>query len=165
MRRKDREMPVDFALQVADRCTYASLATVDEDGLPYCVPLSIVRDGDRLYFHCAKEGKKTDNLRVQPHVCVSCVAWVHPLQNEFSVEYESAILTGTAREVTEEKAKLAALRLLCERHAPEHMAFFEAEALPDVPRTAVWEIRIEAATGKRKRYDANGVEMKFGRME
>lgn len=165
MRRKDREMPAAFALEVADRCTYATLATVGGDGLPYCVPLSIVRNGDRIYFHCAKEGKKTDNLRVQPHVCISCVAWVHPLQNEFSVEYESAILTGTAREVMDETAKLTALRQLCERHAPEHMAAFEREAFPDVPRTAVWEIQIESVTGKRKRYDANGVEMKFGRME
>ena len=39
MRRKDREMDRDFALQVLDKCEYAVLATVNPDGTPYCLSL------------------------------------------------------------------------------------------------------------------------------
>ena len=50
MRRKDREMPKEFALQVVDKCQYATLSMIS-DGKPYCVPLSIVRIDDFVYFH------------------------------------------------------------------------------------------------------------------
>lgn len=50
MRRKDREMDREFGLKVIDKATYGVLAMVDE-GKPYCIPLSIVRDGNTLYFH------------------------------------------------------------------------------------------------------------------
>lgn len=30
---------------------------VDKDGAPYCVPVSIDRDGMEIFFHCAKAGK------------------------------------------------------------------------------------------------------------
>lgn len=54
MRRKDREMNRDFALYVADKCEYATMAMTDEKGLPYCVPVTIVRKGEYIYFHSAK---------------------------------------------------------------------------------------------------------------
>jgi nitroimidazol reductase NimA-like FMN-containing flavoprotein (pyridoxamine 5'-phosphate oxidase superfamily) len=38
MRRKDREMDDDFAKQVIDKAAFATLATVNEDGSPYCAP-------------------------------------------------------------------------------------------------------------------------------
>ena len=38
MRRKDREMPPEFALTVADKCEYAVISMTDISGEPYCVP-------------------------------------------------------------------------------------------------------------------------------
>ena len=38
MRRKDREMPAEFAYSVIDRSPYGTLATLAEDGTPYCIP-------------------------------------------------------------------------------------------------------------------------------
>ena len=57
VRRKDREQDENFALMVADKCEYAIMSLVLEDGSPYCIPLSIARDGDFIYFHCAYEGQ------------------------------------------------------------------------------------------------------------
>lgn len=42
MRRKDREMDEDFALEIADKCEYAVLSVIDNNGEPYCVPGSSV---------------------------------------------------------------------------------------------------------------------------
>ena len=67
--------------------------------------------------------------------------------------------------VTEETEKLAALRTICEKYCPENMDAFEASAARSLPRTAVWRIEIVSITGKRKKYDAEGKEMTFGRME
>ncbi len=32
-------------------------------------------------------------------------------------------------------------------------------------RTAVWKVVMKDITGKRKKYDSEGIEMKFGRMK
>ena len=45
------------------------------------------------------------------------------------------------------------------------MENFEDAIAKSLDRTAVWKIRIENITGKRKKYDKSGEEMKFGRME
>ena len=165
MRRKDREMPREFGLSVLDKCEYAVLGMVDEEGLPYCVPITIVRDGETLYFHTAKAGKKVDCLRRQPSVCLTCVGDTHRPPDNFTTEYESALVTGVAAEVTSQEEKLHALRMLCQRHTPTNMAAFEQEAARSLDRTAVWRIPIGALTAKRKKYDSAGQEMKYGRMQ
>jgi len=62
MRRKDREMDQDFACDVIDRSQFGVLACVTPDGKPYAVPLSIARNGNRLFFHSATAGSKVDYL-------------------------------------------------------------------------------------------------------
>lgn len=164
MRRKDREMSKDFALEVADKCEYAVLSMTDTRNAPYCVPISIVRVRQTVYFHCAKEGEKIDCLRANPQVCLACVGDTHRMSDKFTTEFESAILRGTASEVTDAQEKITALKYLCERHTPTNMANFDSEVASSLDRTAVWKIEIESITGKRKKYDENGKEMKFGRM-
>ena len=73
MRRSDREQSLEFALELIDRCKHGTVAFATEDGAPYCIPLSLVRAGDKLYFHCAKQGHKTDLLHRDGRVCVTFV--------------------------------------------------------------------------------------------
>ena len=165
MRRKDREMPEAFALSVADKCEYAVLSVTDADGNPYCVPVSIVREGMTLYFHSAKEGFKAEAMRKQPKVCVACVGDTRLVPEQFTTEYESAVIRGIAYEVSDETEKRKALRLICERYAPSNMGGFEKAVSESLSRTAIWKIEITEITGKRKKYDSQGKEMKYGRME
>jgi nitroimidazol reductase NimA-like FMN-containing flavoprotein (pyridoxamine 5'-phosphate oxidase superfamily) len=143
-------MPADFALAVADTCVYAVLATADGGGLPYGTPLSIVRDGEWIYFHCAKEGHKIDNLRQNKRVCLVCVGNTREPPDHFTVEYESAVIFGTAQEVSAGEEKVRALRLLCLRHTPDNMAAFDAEMKREYAATAVWKIHIDEISGKRR---------------
>ena len=165
MRRTDREMPAAFALAVADKCEWAVLGLVEPEGSPYCVPVSIVRDENTIYFHCARAGHKADCMRAHSQVCLACVGDTRRLTGEFTTEYESAILRGTASEVLDESEKIHALRLLCQRHVPANMAHFGAALDQSLSRTAVWKIELAEISGKRKKYDAHGREMKYGRME
>lgn len=163
MRRKDREMPKEFALMVADKCEYAVLSMVEPSGKPYCVPLSIVRANDIVYFHTAKDGHKIDCLRQCVEVCLACVGDTYRTPHQFTTEYESAIVRGTACEVSDESEKIDALRLLCEHHTPTNMEEFDEAIKRSLSRTAVWKIKINAISGKRKKYDNDGIEMKFWR--
>ena len=49
---------------------------------------------------------------------------------------------------------------------PQHMDAFDPSIARSLSRTAVVRITLtEPPTGKRKQYDKEGVEMKYGRME
>ena len=59
MRRKDREMSAEFGLSVIDKAQFGVLSLVNMENEVYSLPLSIARDGDRLYFHSATAVLKT----------------------------------------------------------------------------------------------------------
>ena len=165
MRRQDREMDRDFALSIVDKCEYAVISMVDPQGRPYCLPVTIVRSDNAVYFHTAREGQKIDVLRNDPSVCMACVGDTNRPPDKFTTEFESAVLRGTAVEVSDEGEMITALRLLCQRHSPSNMHEFDVAISRSLARTGVWKINIDDITGKRKKYDKNGEEMKFGRME
>ena len=77
-----------------------------------------------------------------------------------------AMAVGIAKVVTDKKEKIEALRIICQRFLPQHMDAFDAAIERSLERTAVVKITLtEPPTGKRKQYDKQGEEMKWGRME
>jgi len=160
MRRKDRKTNESFALEVVDKCPYAVLSTVLPDGRPYGIPLSIVRTGDFIYFHCAAKGAKLDALRHDPRVSIACADHVKPRADDFSTEYESAIVSGTAHRVTGREEKIRALRAISLRYTPAYMDHFDEAVARSLDRTDVWKVKIETITGKQKKYDQEGKEIK-----
>ena len=151
MRRKDRERDRQFALDVIDRCEYGVAALAAEGDTPYCIPLSLVREGEELYFHCALEGTKLDILRKNPRVCISFVAENVAALDEFTTYFQSAVVVGTAYEITEDTARIAALRLLCEKLTPTNMDRFDQEVARSLRVTGVWGIHMEEIFGKEKK--------------
>ena len=171
MRKKRREMEAAWALEVMDKAPYITVSMSDADGKPYAVPLSLARTDEKtFYFHCATEGTKLDVLRRNPQVCLSavgkCKPTVGPKDGSFTLEFKSAIAFGQAVMVTDDAEKREALRAICQRFLPNHMDAFDAAIERSMSRTAVVRITLfEPPVGKRKQYDANGEEMKYGRME
>ena len=154
-----------------DKAPYITVGMTGADGMPYCVPLSLARrDEQTFYFHCATEGKKLDILQTNPQVCLTavskCKPTVGPKDDSFTLEYKSAMALGKAEIVTDDNEKREALRAICQRFLPKHMEAFEAAVERSMKRTAVVRITLtEPPVGKRKQYDANGDEMKYGRMD
>ena len=126
------------------------MATVNPDGSPYCIPLSMAREGEWLYFHSAPEGQKIDNLRRQNRVCISCTGDLRPAPGEFSIGFESAVINGTALEVTDREEKIHALRLISRRYTPDNMAAFDDAIEKSLDITGVWKIHIDEISGKGK---------------
>ena len=151
MRRNDRAKSEEFALAVMDKCSYAVMATVNPDGSPYCIPLSLARDGEWLYFHCAKEGQKIENLRFQNRVCVTCVGDLKIIPKEFGLEYESAVIYGTAFEITDREEMIHALTVISKRYTPDDMDVFDKAVKRDIGRTSVWTIHIDEISGKGRK--------------
>lgn len=165
MRRKDREMNPDFAWEILEECEYAVLSLVDENQEAYCIPVSAVHQNQTIYIHCALEGKKIDLLSLQKRVCLSAVSRVKRKPFEFSTEYASGIFKGKIALVENEREKIEALRLICEKYAYENMQQFDEAVKKSLNRTAVIKIEADEISAKRKQYDIGGKEMEWGRME
>lgn len=150
MRRRDREMDTAFALEVLERCPFATLAMVRPDGAPYAVPISPALLDGAVVFHCAEEGMKVACLRTNPHVCITAACDVVPVPRDFTTEYSSAVAFGQAEEVTDDREKIRALRAICERYAASNIAGFDDAIERSLWRTAIWKITLNELTGKRK---------------
>ncbi len=150
MRRTDRQRDRNFALEVIDQCEYGVAAFSTGAGEPYCIPLSLVRVRDELYFHCAMEGRKLELMRANPKVCVSFVSSNVAAKDKFTTYFKSAVVVGTAYEVTEDSAKIEALRALCQKLTPANMEHFDQAIEKSLGRTGVWGIHMEQVTGKEK---------------
>ncbi len=171
MRKASREMNSDWALEVMRKAPYITVSFTKADGTAYGVPLSLACHGDNVwYFHCAPEGDKLDAIAVNPEVCLSavtkCQPTVGPKDGTFTLQYRSAIAFGKAELVTDTDEKILGLKLISQRFLPKHMDAFDEAVERSLHRTAVVRITLSAPpTGKRKQYDKNGEEMKYGRME
>ena len=178
-------MDSQWALEVMRKAPYITVSFTIADGTAYGVPLSLASKDDNVwYFHCAPEGDKLDAIAVNPEVCLSavtkcqptvgpkdgtvtkCQPTVGPKDGTFTLQYRSAIAFGKAEIVTDNYEKVLALRLISQRFLPKHMDAFEEAVERSLHRTAVVRIiLLDPPTGKRKQYDKNGDEMKYGRME
>ena len=171
MRKQSREMNAAWALEVMDKAPYITVGMTDINGKPYSVPLSLARtDEETFYFHCATEGKKLDIIQANPCVCLSavskCKPTVGPKDGSFTLEFKSAIAFGKAEIVSDDTEKREALRAICQRFLPHHMDAFESAVERSMSRTKIVRITLsEPPMGKRKQYDTNGDELKYGRME
>ena len=151
MRRKDRKLDEQVAVSLLEHCEYAVLSTIGEDGNPYGISISPVLEGKNLYFHCALEGTKLQNIRNHPAVCITCVGETRLVPEKFTTEYQSAIAFGTASMVEDEEEKVRILYLLCQKYAASNLDAFDREVKRSLHRTGICKIAITEWSAKGKR--------------
>lgn len=149
MRRKDKALPMDSVVLLLQAAEYGVLSTVDAQGQPYGVPLNYVFSRGCLYFHCALEGRKLDNLLANRKVSFCVVGRTRLLPAEFSTEYESVIVRGEAVEVQGAERHQALLELI-EKYSPEFIDAGRRYIEMHDKRTKIVRIDIQAMTGKAK---------------
>lgn len=120
VRRRDRLMTEERALELMRTAEYGVLNMIDADGLPYGIPVNHVWDGDSsIYIHCAPEGHKLEALAKHPQVSFCIVGDVHLLPGKFTTEYESVLLRGTAHIHLSPEERMQALLKLVDKLSPE----------------------------------------------
>jgi hypothetical protein len=150
IRRADRALPENEAQQILQTGEYGVLSTVSADGQPYGVPVSYAYTGKAIYFHCALEGHKLDNLSSNNRVSFCVVGKTQVLPDKFATNYESVVVFGTAREVVDDE-KHAGLVEILKKYSPDFMAKGERYINGDGPKAKVYKITIESLTGKARK--------------
>lgn len=154
MRRADRAVTDPDTIEAILQANAVCRLALHDTPFPYIVPLNygMERDGDRflLYFHCAREGRKLDLLRANPHAAFE-VDGAHRLTGEgatacrYSYAYESVIGEGVLTEVSGSE-KAVGLAALMRRLVPGETFTFDRAALEAV---AVLRLDVRHITGKR----------------
>ena len=148
LRRKKQALSQEECTAVLNRGTSGVLALAGDDDYPYAVPISYVYDGEKLYFHCAKAGRKLENIQQNPHVCLT-FAKVRLVDGEnFTTRYESVIAEGTAAIIEEETEKRHALQLLCRRYTQHSDEEIDAYIQHYFAQTGVVRIDLESICAK-----------------
>jgi len=112
LRRKDRAITEEEASVLLNNSEYGVLSTVSETGEAYGVPLNFCVIDNCIYFHCAVEGEKIDNIEHNKYVSFCTVGRTEVLPDKFGTIYESVIVAGTAEEVFDTDKQIALEGLL-----------------------------------------------------
>jgi nitroimidazol reductase NimA-like FMN-containing flavoprotein (pyridoxamine 5'-phosphate oxidase superfamily) len=151
MRRADKEITdPDELHRILDEALVLHLGVVDGD-LPYVVPLNFARDGDKLWLHCAAEGRKLRCLRERPGVCVEVERLIEVTSGpaacgNWTSHYESVIGCGAATVVTDEKLRLQGMQAIMGKYSGRRDWQFSPETLA---KTVVVRVELDSLTGKR----------------
>ena len=136
------------------------------DGKPYVVPINYAyrdgpspaeagataREGGKILFHCALEGKKLDAIRANPNACLTVGRQTGSLRRHGDgelchVDSDSVMCFGRARIVVDNPERAALLNAFNRAFRPN---------APDIPENqvrhcAVIEITVDEMTGRRER--------------
>lgn len=150
LRRSDRALSESEARQILENGEYGILSTVSPDGQPYGIPVSYACAQDFIYFHCANEGHKVENLSANDKVSFCVVGQTRLLPEEFGTKYESVVVFGKALAPSEAEQRQGLLGLI-EKYSPEFAEKGRQHVDDDKGRTRVYKIVIEAITGKARK--------------
>jgi nitroimidazol reductase NimA-like FMN-containing flavoprotein (pyridoxamine 5'-phosphate oxidase superfamily) len=151
LRRKDRAITEDEAIALLNRAEYGVLSTVTENGKPYGVPLNFCMIDRCIYFHCAVEGQKIDNIKKNKSVSFCTVGNTELLPEKFGMKYESVIVSGEVEEVFDMNKQIAMEGML-HKYSPDYFdkGIKYIEGLKE--KTRVFKITVNTLTGKARRH-------------
>jgi nitroimidazol reductase NimA-like FMN-containing flavoprotein (pyridoxamine 5'-phosphate oxidase superfamily) len=150
LRRKERALTESEATVILERGEYGILSTCDPDGWPYGIPLSYCLENNAIYFHCAVEGHKLNNIAADSRVSFCVVGKTEVLPDQFATRYESVVISGKVKEALDGEKQQALEGLLA-----KYSAAFRSPGLDYIEAkrelTKVFKVSIEAICGKARR--------------
>ncbi len=147
MRKKDRQLPRQEELDILENGEYGILATVGDDRYPYAVPVNYVYTSGHIYFHCATEGHKLDNIHFNNKVSFCVVNKSEIVPEKFTTKYKSVIVFGKADLVTGEE-KRETLKKLIHKYSPEYEEVGLKYIEKEFERVSVVKIHVDTITAK-----------------
>lgn len=147
MRRFKQQLKTEDTKQILRERTAGVLSLIDNEGLPYGVPVSFAYDGSNtIYFHSAVQGRKIDCIGGGCN-CSFCVVdrdFIVP--EEFTSYFRSVIVSGKVSIVNDKEDILKGLLLLCEKYSPGEDSKAEIEKC--IKHVRVLRLDISQMTGK-----------------
>jgi nitroimidazol reductase NimA-like FMN-containing flavoprotein (pyridoxamine 5'-phosphate oxidase superfamily) len=150
MRRKDREVQERELIEEIIRDCQVCRLGLAKDNAPYIVPVSFGYDGEAVYFHSARQGKKLDYIAANSAVCFEFERGVQLVPDEsnpcdWTFHYQTVIGYGQVQELVGAGDKVQGFRQIMAQYS-DRVWEFDAQELKAV---RVWKILIERVSCKR----------------
>jgi nitroimidazol reductase NimA-like FMN-containing flavoprotein (pyridoxamine 5'-phosphate oxidase superfamily) len=159
MRRSEREVSdigvIEEIIKKADVCRIA----IAIDNIPYIVTMNFGYTNDpeqRLFFHCANEGRKLEMIRKNKYVCfemdIEHQIYVRAEKDlkkgcNWGMKYRSVVGYGNISIITEKEAKKTGLDCIMKHYGDENEYIYDEKVLAN---TTVLRLDITEITGKKK---------------
>jgi len=153
MRRKAQQLSAEDAANILKNGSYGVLALHGDEGYPYAVPLNYVYDGEKIYFHCALTGHKTDALQNSGKCSFCIVAEDKVVPEEYTTFYQSIIAFGKLTLVEDIAEKTSAIEMLAKHFHPTDSAENRDHIIgKEFAGFAILRMYIEHITGKQSKH-------------
>lgn len=150
MRRSDKEITdLETIHAIVRGCEVCRLGLAVESE-PYVVPVSFGFNGESVFFHTAKNGKKIDMMTANPWVCVQFERNVKLVTDDddpcaWTFHFESVIGFGSVTELVAGRDKIIGLNRIMQHYSDRD---WKIEG-PSLDSTRVWRVDLDGLTGKR----------------
>jgi nitroimidazol reductase NimA-like FMN-containing flavoprotein (pyridoxamine 5'-phosphate oxidase superfamily) len=153
MRRSDREVTDLKAIHAIVRGCRVCRLGLAVGGEPYVVPISFGFDGEAVYFHTARNGRKIDMMTANPRACVQFERNVELVTDDrdacaWTFTFESVIGFGSITELVGEEERIHGLKRIMQHYSNRDWSFAE-QALSS---TRVWRVDLDILTGKKSEH-------------
>ncbi len=152
IRRQDRVLDDLSAQSVIANGEYGVLSMVNADGGGYGIPLNyaVAQNGD-IYFHCAPQGHKLENLELDNRVTFTIVGTTKVIAEKFTTHYQSVVLFGTIESNLPEQERKDALWLIAKKYSPDYTNIAEKYINGSFHRTNILKLCVEHYSSKTKK--------------
>ena len=151
-RMKTHQLTSEQIEALLKRSQVATLATLNDDGTPYCVPIHFVWLDGAVCFHGLPVGQKVGNLKARPDVCFNTYEMKGLLFDpeerpcDTNTAYESVVIRGKARMLENPEEKLRVLEAVIAKYTPQLVGRPIPKAM--LNGTGVVRLEAEEITGK-----------------
>ena len=151
-RMKTHALTINQVEELFDRAQVGRIATQNQDGFPYAVPVHFVYYQGKIYVHGLPKGQKIDNIKKNSKVCFEIDEMITLICDGVSVacdintKFNSVIALGHARVIKEVIYVKEVLDKIIEKYTPHLSGSIIPENM--LKGTAVIEISISECTGK-----------------
>ncbi len=156
MRKKDKSIAeretIDSIIHKSQICHLA--CSLNDQ--PYVIPIAFGYDGQIVYFHTARAGKKNEIFHKNPRVCLSFETDISLIMDEenacvWTFDFKSVIATGEIKEISDLGQKNSGLNQIMLHYSGKDWEMPERE----INKTTIWQVKIETITGKRSPAETN----------
>lgn len=118
VRRQDRLMDETAARELLLKGEYGVLSINCDVSGAYGLPINYVWDSDKnIYLHCAPVGRKLTCIENNPNISFCVVGRTNVIPEKFTTEYESIILSCSAKMKLTEEERMKAFLLFLDKYS------------------------------------------------
>lgn len=152
MRRADRQLTDKETIELFKNAEYGVLSIIDENNMPYGVPMSFALCDNALYFHCSiAGGKKISSIEHHKNASFTVISNTQVLPSQFATLYMSAIAYGTVDIVQDETEKRKGIEAILHKYSPNFIENGMKYIDNAFDKIYVLKFEIEKMTGKGRK--------------